>query len=282
MKFGDIAKKMVLGTAQFGMDYGITNVSGQPDKKEVFNILSLAWEKGVRCFDTAPDYGSEALLGEFIAANGLQNEAKVLTKIPAMNASSDYCQAIQSSIETSLKYLGCPIEVLFLHKAADSILLLEDSSTFENILHEYPVSSLGVSVYEPEEVEKLSGSQFELAFQFPFNVLDRRFENISMVKGKRYARSIFLQGLLASKNGLRHDAPKALLALQNDYHRKIAEHHLDPIKFALSFVASAKDVDYFLVGVDSLKHLYEILFYLKDYDNEPVNYINSLSFRAIF
>ena len=71
---------MVLGTAQFGMDYGIANVSGKPTKKEVFNILSHAWEKGIWKFDTAPGYSSESLVGEFISTNGLQDKAKVLTK----------------------------------------------------------------------------------------------------------------------------------------------------------------------------------------------------------
>ena len=52
-----ITKKMVLGTAQFGMDYGIANVNGKPKHKQIFDILDIAWEKGVRRFDTAPDYG---------------------------------------------------------------------------------------------------------------------------------------------------------------------------------------------------------------------------------
>ena len=97
---------MVLGTAQFGMDYGIANVTGKPTKKEVFNILSLAWEKGVRRFDTAPDYGSEKVLGEFIKNGGLQNEAKVLTKIPLLKGTSDYKKSIRSSLETSLNHLN--------------------------------------------------------------------------------------------------------------------------------------------------------------------------------
>ena len=84
-----IADKMVLGTAQFGMDYGIANLSGKPTKEVIFSILDLAWEKGVRRFDTAPGYGSETLLGEFIFANGLQNEAIVLTKIPSIEESED-------------------------------------------------------------------------------------------------------------------------------------------------------------------------------------------------
>ena len=64
----NIIEKMVLGTAQFGMDYGISNTIGKPKKKAVFEILDLAWEKGIKRFDTAPSYGSEALVGEFITA----------------------------------------------------------------------------------------------------------------------------------------------------------------------------------------------------------------------
>ena len=265
----------MLGTAQFCTDYGIANISGQPNEKEVFNILSLAWEKGVRRFDTAPGYGSEKLLGEFIKTHDIRNEVKVLTKIPAINDSSDYHQTVQSSIETSLKHLGCRIDVLFLHDEADSILLLDDPSTFKNLLHEYPVSTLGVSVYKPEEVEKLSVCEFDLAFQFPFNVVDRRFENVKMINGKRYARSIFLQGLLASKNDLRQDAPKALLILQHDYHTKLAENHLNPVQFALSFVANAKNLDYFLFGVDTVEQLREIL-NLNPYDGQQMSVVDAL------
>ena len=36
MKNIDIIQKMVLGTAQFGINYDIPNVDGKPSKKEVF------------------------------------------------------------------------------------------------------------------------------------------------------------------------------------------------------------------------------------------------------
>jgi len=266
---------MVLGTAQFGMDYGIANITGKPIQKEVFSILSLAWEKGIRCFDTAPGYGSEKLLGEFITANGLQNEARVLTKIPSMAGPSDHRLSIRTTIESSLKNLGCPVDVLFFHNSADSVLMLEDPDFFENLLYEYPVSTLGVSVYEPQEVEKMSGCQFELAFQFPFNVLDRRFENISMAEGKRYARSIFLQGLLTSKNGLRPDAPQPLLSLQKKYYEKLAEHQITPVQFAVSFVALNDAVDYFLFGVDTESQLQDIL-NLELYDVKDMGIIDAV------
>ena len=258
-KYLNITDKMVLGTAQFGMDYGIANVSGKPSKKEVFGILDLAWEKGIRHFDTAPGYGSEALLGEFIMTNSLQDGAIVLTKIPFLEGVSDYEKFIRTSLELSLKNLGCPIDVLFFHNPVDSGLLLSDLQFFETLLNDYPVSTLGVSVYETKEVESLAGCLFELAFQFPLNVLDRRFEQVSMPKSKRYARSIFLQGLLATRNGLRPDAPEELFNLQKGHHNRLTDHHLDPISYAVSFVTNNDVVDYFLFGVDTEKQLQDIL-----------------------
>ena len=249
---------MVLGTAQFGMDYGIANLMGKPTRKDVLSILARAWEKGVRRFDTAPGYGSEKVLGEFIKANGLQNEAKLLTKIPSLEL-SDYHKSIRLNLETSLNHLGCSIDVLFFHNPADSSLLLKDPQFFENLTSDYPISNLGVSIYEPQEVEYLSGCPFELAFQFPFNVLDRRFEQVGMPQGMRYARSIFMQGVLASKNGLVEDAPEPLLNIQRDYHSLLDKRKIDPIDLSLSFVFYAKNIDYFLIGVDTVNQLHEIL-----------------------
>ena len=254
-----ITEKIVMGTAQFGMDYGITNKGGKPTRKEVFGILELAWGNGIRRFETAPGYGSEVLLGEFIKANSLWNEIIVLTKIPALENTSDFGTSIRRSLESSLEKLGCHIEVLFFHDPKDSILLMNEIQFFENLLQEYKVNTLGVSVYKSEEVENLFGCHFELAFQFPFNVLDRRFEQTNMMKGKRYARSVFLQGLLASANGLRPDAPEELLKLQKAYHSKLVEHSVSPIELALSYAANSNCVDYFLVGVESKQQLMHIM-----------------------
>jgi len=255
----NITEKMVLGTAQFGMDYGIANVGGKPSKKEIFDILDLAWVKGIRRFDTAPVYGSEASLGEFIMANGIQDEVLVLTKIPSLGSFNDYKQSIMTSIESSLKNLGCPIDVLFFHDPKDSELLMNNPSFFKSLLDEYPVSTLGVSVYEQREVERLKNCELDLAFQFPFNVLDRRFGQVSIFKGKRYARSVFLQGLLASAEGLRTDAPAELLEINNQYHELLKDYNINPVNFAVSFVMCRSSVDYFLVGVEIEKQLIDIL-----------------------
>ena len=275
----NITEKMVLGTAQFGLDYGIANISGRPTKKEVFDILDLAWEKGICRFDTAPGYGSETLLGEFISANGLHDQTIVLTKTPSLKGALDYEKLIITNLESSLNNLGCKIDILFFHDPADSRLLLTNPQFFKNLLINYPVSTHGVSVYEPQEIEQLLEGLFELAFQFPFNVLDRRFEQVNIPKGKRYARSLFLQGLLASPNELRPDTPIELLCLQKEYHDRLADHFIDPVSFAVSFVAHNSTVDYFLVGVDSAKQLQKILD-LELYEQRDMDLLNKLQIKT--
>ena len=60
--------KLALGTAQFGMDYGLSNMNGQTSKKEVFRILQYASQSKINLLDTAPSYGdSESVLGDTIA-----------------------------------------------------------------------------------------------------------------------------------------------------------------------------------------------------------------------
>lgn len=253
-----ISDKIVLGTAQFGLHYGITNIRGKPAKRDVLSILDLAWENGVRCFDTAPSYGSEKLIGEFVENNGIQDKVKILTKIPSLE-SKDYRDFIRLKLDASVNYLRCPINVLFFHNPEDSVLLIKDPEFFKGIKEDYSISEFGVSIYDPQEIEFLSDSPYELAFQFPFNVLDRRFKQVNMHEGMRYARSIFLQGILASRCKLDKKAPKPLLELQMNYHSFLNKREINPLKYALSFAYFADNVDYFLIGVDTSQQLNEIL-----------------------
>ncbi len=249
----------MLGTAQFGMDYGITNVSGRPSKPEAFRILEYAWERGIRRFDTAPGYDSEELLGDFIRTNGIERDVIVLTKISGLEGNENHRARISQSIDLSSRRLNSQIDTLFFHDPANSRLLLEDEIFFRELLETRQVNNIGVSVYDPVEVERLGTCELGLAFQFPLNVLDRRFENVEMTLGKRYARSIFLQGLLASSNALRAGTPPDILSLHKRYHDKLRSHGVSPVDFATSFVKNSNCVDYFLVGINTVIQLKKLL-----------------------
>jgi uncharacterized protein len=53
----NIINKIVLGTVQFGLDYGINNKNGKIKFAEVNSILNFAWENGIRLLDSAYRYG---------------------------------------------------------------------------------------------------------------------------------------------------------------------------------------------------------------------------------
>ncbi len=249
----------MLGTAQFGMDYGITNVSGRPSKPEAFRILEYAWEQGIRRFDTAPGYDSEALLGDFIRTNGIERDVIVLTKISGLEGNESHRARISQSIDLSRRRINSQIDTLFFHDPANSRLLLEDEIFFRELLETRQINNIGVSVYDPVEVERLGTCELGLAFQFPLNVLDRRFANVEMTLGKRYARSIFLQGLLASPNALRAGTPPDILSLHKRYHDKLRSHGVSPVDFATSYVKNSNCVDYFLVGINTVMQLKKLL-----------------------
>ncbi len=253
-----IIQKIILGTIQLGMEYGIANRSGIPTKEESFRILQAAWNKGIRYFDTAPGYKTESLIGKFVTSQGIQDEIRVLTKIPAIDADSNWKDFICRSINNSLDNLQCNhIEVLFFHDPKDSILLHNEHEFFRSLFTKFPIKSLGVSVYEPDEIEAVKACGFDLAFQFPFNLLDKRFENNSVSIGKRYARSIFLQGFLTHQ-ALIETAPDELKRIHALIIEDYKKNNISLIQQAFKIAAESNSLDFLLVGVDSISQLNQL------------------------
>nr|MDC2855929.1 aldo/keto reductase [Ningiella sp. W23] len=106
--------KIALGTAQFGLDYGISNTVGQVKTDEVKRILSLALDAGITVVDTASAYGSsESNIGQ----SGLSQALSIVTKVSGEN--------IHAQVEKSLKNLNCEsIDAVLFHNCE---LLLSSS-----------------------------------------------------------------------------------------------------------------------------------------------------------
>ena len=80
-----MSSKLILGTVQFGLNYGINNTKGKPEKKTVFEILSSAYENGIKYLDTAELYGdAHDLIGEFHKLNPTK-KFEIITKFPDIN-----------------------------------------------------------------------------------------------------------------------------------------------------------------------------------------------------
>jgi len=92
--------KIALGTAQFGMDYGINNQRGKIPEKEVFDILYEASSSGIDTLDSAYAYGnSEDVIGNFIRES--KKELKIISKSPNKES-----REIEKIFDSSLKKLN--------------------------------------------------------------------------------------------------------------------------------------------------------------------------------
>lgn len=198
------AFRLVLGTAQLGMEYGIANTTGQPVYNTARSIVQEAWESGICEFDTAQAYGkSERVLGQVFKDLGIADAVRVITKfVPDIDHSDS--AGSNNALEISLNNLGVEsLYSLMLHR--EDMLDLWGKGLKENLMDivgSGRVEYIGVSVYSPERAVQALNTEGISMVQLPANILDRRFERAGVFEladdaGKTiYIRSIFLQGLL--------------------------------------------------------------------------------------
>lgn len=198
----DGADRLVLGTAQLGLDYGVSNTRGKPVGNDAVRLLDTVWDAGVRWFDTAPAYGdSEEVLGSYFAGREDRSQARIVTKLSPDTGVGDLA-ALSKAIQASLQLLNCDsFSGLMLHRES----LLDDWDTFRAelapLLNAGLFEKIGVSVYTPESAIKALGTDGIEMVQIPANILDRRFQqhNVFDIADEEnkdiFIRSVYLQGL---------------------------------------------------------------------------------------
>lgn len=239
IRSSNLKNKLILGTVQFGTDYGISNTQGKVSLKKVEEILEFCSGNGIDTIDTAQGYGdSESVLGNFNLKN-----FKMITKINK-----------NDTLENSLGKLKVSnVYAIMFHREDD--IDLDSWKVFEKYKSEKLVKKIGVSIYSPDRLEDIVNNFPIDIIQLPLNLLDQRFLSmLSKVKEKSieiHVRSIFLQGLLLMKTeniNKYFDGIKGII----DSIPKPA------ISYALSFVKNIKEVDKMVVGVTSLDEIKEI------------------------
>lgn len=199
-----MSDRLVLGTVQLGLPYGISNTSGKPDFNRAFDIVKTAVEQGVTSFDTAQSYGdSEEVLGRVFDKLKICGQVKVYTKLdPKIELSSRL--AVEQSVDGSLKKLKIDrLEGLLLHYE-DGMRFWNEGlgGTLKGLVAKGKTKFAGASFYTPQRaVEALDVDGIDI-IQVPANIFDRRFEKSGVFskakeRGKKvFIRSVFLQGLL--------------------------------------------------------------------------------------
>ena len=257
--------KLGIGTAQFGLDYGISNRDGQTPLVEVAAILRYAREAGLTVIDTAHGYGeSETMLGGVLPAG---HSFRIVTKTPAFPSRpvrpEDAAELERSFLMSLEKLAQRSIAGLLAHSADD--LLTPGGDLLHARLMELKarglVGKIGASVYSGEQIEALL-ERYEIdIIQLPVNAMDQRLiasGRLSKLKKRGievHARSIFLQGLLLMAP---EDAPSyfdPLRPLLRRYHECVRERGLTPEEAAFCFITGVSGIDHVIIGVNRLDQL---------------------------
>ena len=252
--------RLVLGTAQLGLAYGVANVTGLPDANTANGIVAAVWKHGVRFFDTAQAYGSsESALGQAFAELGAGREARVVTKVDLPPGRYE-AKALQRSVEASLARLGVPaLWGLLLHREE----VLDEWSgglgrDLARLRDHGLVGHVGASVYTPDRaLQALAHEELDVV-QVPANVFDRRMERAGVFQQARdrgktvFVRSLFLQGLaLMPPEGAARAVPRAAEAVSS-FARFCAERQVDRRRFALDYVVQMAPEALLIIGAESL------------------------------
>jgi aryl-alcohol dehydrogenase-like predicted oxidoreductase len=201
-------KEIVIGAAQFGTKYGITN-------KKKFNLLNV--KKNIKyfinnnfnTFDTSNLYNSNEVIGKL----NNNNEFKFYSKFYVD-------EVIFNKIKNKNLFLKSYFDDLFCTLNSDNIHCLtfhRFSNLYSNnrIILNYlkylkkinKIKLIGISILNLDELEKALKNRDIDLIQLPFNVLENRWNKIikkiykARANGKIIqVRSIFLQGLLLTSD----------------------------------------------------------------------------------
>lgn len=256
--------KVALGTAQFGLSYGVANVHGQTTFDEATRIVEESRRLGINTFDTAIAYGeSEKVLGDIGVS-----QFQVITKLSSIPKGTESIRSwIREQLLASFDRLGVRcVDGLLLHRPEQ---LLGDSGgeifrELEALKAEGMVRRVGVSIYQPSELEALcSKFKFDLV-QCPFSLLDRRLltsgwlDKLNDSGVSVHARSVFLQGLLLMDRNNRPSKFETWSNLWTLFDEWLSSTNQTALSACLSHVNSVPGIERMVLGVESVSQLIQI------------------------
>lgn len=264
--------KIILGGAQFGMNYGSTESSKRINFKNLCKILNYAYRNKINTIDTAASYGvSEKQIGIFLSTNH-KKKFKIYTKIPKIDSiekknKKKISLIIEKSVNDSLKHLKASrVEGLAIHDTENFFkkkkVYLE---CIKSLKKKNKIKNFGISIYNPYELKKIYKIKEIKFIQLPINILDTRWDHKILLKLKNngvniFARSIFLRGLLFFKKHQKWPfSSKEKKQIQNEINKIIKKYKKkNIIGITFSYLNSLKFLSGIICGFNSISQFKQI------------------------
>jgi aryl-alcohol dehydrogenase-like predicted oxidoreductase len=263
-----IRNKIIIGSANVNKRYGLIN--NKININEFKKLLNFAVIKGINTVDTSPQYSnSEKVIGS------LKKNFKIVTKItriPSKIKKIEIEKWITNQFLQSCKNLRLNKVYGLLLQNAETLLSKNSKFVFRALLNlkkKNKLQKIGISVYNFKTLEKIINKYHIDFVQVPYNIFDRRIENVRLIKQIKkkgieiHVRSIFLQGLLTKRN-IR--IPKKQLSLKKgleSWKKWLKLNKLTTINACLNFVLRNKNVDKIVIGFNDLKSFKQVINYKK-------------------
>lgn len=251
--------RIALGTAQFGMNYGVTNETGKISPAEQQRLIDYFIRSNHSYLDTAPSYGdAEESLGKILALH--QANIRVVTKGVFLDPSKSLKDQLRGSLR-NLKRTSLYAFLVHDFFRIPHALLPKLAHDLQELRDEGLTLNVGASLYSPEELDLFLRYNVGNIIQIPLNPLDWRFPDSSLLTEARsraieiHARSLFLQGLLLADPD---QLPAHLKALHHDIDRFrsfASSRSLTPLQACWAFARAQTSADVIIIGVEGLVHL---------------------------
>lgn len=267
-------KKLIIGTAQLVKNYGITNFKNKKNKKKIFQFLEFCIQNSIYNYDTAANYGSEKIIGEFIKINNLKN-LKIYSKIPSLKFVKDdhKLDYLKKKIDLSIENFYS-LDTIYFHDENDLNFFKKNLFKIDYIIKSYKIKNLGFSIYSKNLLKDLLSFKEINTIQLPFNIIDKHPNNIKSNK-TIIARSIFLQGLLINS---KLKTKNFILKKFNERLMKLSiKNDMDIYSLCLDYVLEKNFINKIVVGFDDVVQLKKILKFKKgNINTNHLKLINSL------
>ena len=242
-----LGKKIALGTANFGISYGIlkSKISKETNIKE---ILEFCQSNYIDTIDTSMDYyKSEKVIGE----TGCKN-FNIITKLPKLDQNTSISsEQLENIILNSLSKLKKKTLYALLFRAPKSVTELNYVNTWrlaKNLKKKGIIKKLGISIYNPKELDAVFNILSPDLVQAPYNFFDRRIEYSGWINKlfhqniEIHTRSVFLQGLLLRKS---NELPEKFLKYKkiwDNYHNWLKVNNIKALEDCINFILEKKEI----------------------------------------
>ena len=260
-----------LGTAQFGLDYGITNKNGKLTRLSIQKILTRALDEGISSLDTAYSYGNaEGLIGD-IGGSIKSNCFRVTSKIKRQETDAITevdIKRLDREIFESLNRLKIQqFDTLLLHSTED--LRKPGSELLEGWLKGLKdrghTKRIGVSIYAEREVKGIDIGLLDV-IQAPVSLYDQRLikskgiRELTAAGTRIQGRSIFLQGLIVTPSQEWPQwAPKEIIEHHKSLEVFAKAKNISLHDCAIRFATSQSWLESIVVGVCNQDELEELI-----------------------